>query len=169
MSAFFARRAIDLLKSSDPQQRSVQIDEIVKDLGNRRPSEAEFDEAFEALTFTEIQTSDKRVIQYILRRHYQFFSGNDAVDFDKMTIEHLLPQSSTTPSAGQLGNLIYISKELNASLEDKSFAQKVAVLKAVTTEWIPPEILEATEWGPVQIQHRTTQLATAARTRIWKL
>ena len=61
MSAFFSRRAIDLLNASDSQARAQHIDDLVKELGKRRPSDAEFDEAFVTLAFTEQQTSDKRV------------------------------------------------------------------------------------------------------------
>jgi hypothetical protein len=52
MSAFFAKRAIDLHNAGGGTAAARIVDDLVNDLGARRPSDAEFDEAFKALSFT---------------------------------------------------------------------------------------------------------------------
>ena len=52
------------------------------------------------------------------------------IDFDGMTIEHLVPQRLTGTGGfseeivGQLGNLILVPPPLNTKLDDKSYKEK---------------------------------------------
>ena len=85
-----------------------------------------------------------------------------------MTIEHLMPQSASVGEVGLIGNLIYVSKDLNGNLDSKPFVAKQEILQSVTGEWIPKEILEADSWDADSIRDRTQYLAVAARTKVWR-
>ena len=81
-------------------------------LKGRRPTNEEFDEAFSQLWFTNEDTSDKKRIQYVLRRLYVHENPKTVTDFNLTTIEHLKPQEAGGDSVGQIGNLILVSEGL---------------------------------------------------------
>lgn len=166
MSAFYSRRAIDLFKATDPTKIAAMIDDVIKELARRRPTSAEFDEAFTSLRFTNDFTSDKRVIFYILRRMYLYENRDTAADFDKMTIEHMLPQSLGSPAVGHIGNLLLVSKSLNAALGNLDFGAKRLALKKAH-EWIPADVLKARAWDAATIEKRGARMAELARSKVW--
>jgi len=167
MSAFFAKRAFDLHNAGGGTAAARIVDDLVNDLGARRPSDAEFDEAFKALSFTKEHTSDRKVVFYILRRFYQHAKSGDAVDFDKLTIEHLSSQATNVEGYGTIGNLILVSKGLNNKVGSSSFPKKITAFKNAN-EWVPDDVLRARTWTTSSIKKRTEVMARIAREKIWK-
>lgn len=167
MSLFFGRYARELLQASDSNARGVVINNLCSELKTRRPTAAEFDEAFGDLSFTEDYTSEKKVVQYVLERVYKQASPKAAVNFSHMTIEHLAPQSAKVSRAGHIGNLIYISETLNGKLDNKPWSDKVKILETVTDQWIPDDVKNATSWGDDDIAARTKRLAEFGRAKVW--
>jgi hypothetical protein len=168
MSAFYASRALKLTEAGDAQARASEIDDLVKELKSRRPTDDEFDAAFQALEFTEHATADKKKIQYILRRFHEHYQPRAPVDYTKMTIEHLASQSAGGDRVGELGNLVYVSETLNNKLDSKGFAAKKKILAGAKGEWVPDDVLAATSWGAKQIDQRTQAMAEQARTKVWR-
>jgi Protein of unknown function DUF262/Protein of unknown function (DUF1524) len=166
MSAFYVKRALALEAASSKQRRAVVIDELIAELKSRRPSDDEFDAAFSDLWFTDDYTADKKQIQYVLRRVYEHQAPKAVVDFDKFTIEHLVPQSGKGDELGKLGNLIYVSETLNSALGNKSFGVKKPLLEKAK-EWVPPEVLAAARWNDNAIESRTIAMSQEARSAIW--
>jgi hypothetical protein len=167
MSSFYASRALKLNEASNSQERGQIIDDLVKELKDRRPGDEEFDIAFKALAFTDDLTVDKKKIQYVLRRFHEFNEPKAPVDFSLMTIEHLTAQSSGDDYVGQLGNLIYVSETLNGRLGNKSFQEKLKQLKAAK-EWIPSDVLDAKRWSAKAVERRTERMAIEGRERVWR-
>lgn len=167
MSAFYASRALRLTDTSSSQERAGEIDELVRELKHRRPTDEEFDLAFTALSFTDDVTANKKKVQYALRRFHEFDAPKAPIDFSMMTIEHLTPQSSGDGHIGQMGNLVYVSETLNSKLGNKSFQAKLKVLSQAK-EWVPADILEARRWDKKAIEKRTERMAIEGRTKVWK-
>lgn len=167
ISAFYSRRARDLAGAPDKGARSLVIDELIAELRAKRPTSTEFDEAFTNLWLTDSVTSEKKVVQYILRRLYQHEVAGSGTDFSKMTIEHLTPQAVDSSEVGRIGNLVLITGALNTKLGDKPFAHKVPLLKAAKADWIPSEVLRASSWTDEDIEKRTRSLAKTGRTSVW--
>lgn len=169
MSLFYGRYAREVLNAKDKDARGKVINNLVKELRPKRPLPAEFDEAFADLWFTNDRPGDKKVVQYALRRIYRHESpqGAAAVDFSKMTIEHLSAQSGKVKNAGRIGNLIYVTEALNGKLDNKPWATKKTVLKSVRDQWVPKDVLEANDWSTSAIGGRTKALAELGRTKIW--
>jgi hypothetical protein len=168
MSLLYGRHARDLLHASDRNAKGLVIGRLVRELGQRRPLEAEFDDAFKALWLTDDRPGKRKIVQYALRRIYRFESGQSGapIDFSRMTIEHLAPQGGGTANCGLIGNLVYVSTDLNGRLGNRDWAAKRSVL-ASATEWIPPEVKVASTWNDSSIQGRSQRLAELGRTKIW--
>lgn len=164
MSMFYARKARDLLESKD---RAAAIDVFVSELRDKRPTDIEFDEAFADLWLSSDTTADRKVLRYVLRRIYQHHRPDAAVDFAKMTIEHLTPQSKGGDEYGRIGNLIFVDPAVNQALGSRSFKAKVRILEASDHQWIPKEVLDSQSWSAARIRKRTRELAVEGRTAIW--
>jgi hypothetical protein len=166
-SFLYARLARELLKK--PKDCKVEvIDDLKERLAERFPDLAEFTGPFSELAYSDQFTQQKRTVQYVLRRLYEHGSNSAHVDPSRMTIEHLIPQSDVTASrTAALGNLIWVTEELNAQLEDKSFHEKQQILRNQSSIWIPQEILDAETWSDEDTDARTAELAELAYESIW--
>lgn len=167
VSSTFYRRAQELLHSASSSDRARVVREMKTYLKGRRPTDEEFDEGFRQLWFTNEDASDKKRVQYVLRRLYVHENPKAATDFNLTTIEHLKPQEAGGENVGQIGNLILVSEDLNRKLGAKSFAAKLPILKAARGEWIPPDVLSERTWTDAKIDRRTTKLAAIAREKVW--
>lgn len=167
MSWYFARVGRELLEAKDKTKRGVVIDKLRADLKKRRPTGAEFDEAFAELEFTDKYTSEKRVVQYVLTRLYKHESKTTAMDFSHMTIEHLDAQKNASNEVGRMGNLILVTEDLNTKLDSQKWPEKRKLLVATKDQWVPEEVKKATKWSNAAIKKRTAALAKLGRTSVW--
>ena len=96
------------------------------------------------------------------------------IDFDGMTIEHLVPQrligtgGFSEEIIGQLGNLILVPPPLNTKLDDRPYKEKKKMLTAAGAP-IPPEFANLNDITPADIQSRTANLAQKAYGQVWKI
>ena len=158
-----------LLEAQQPNRAAV-IDELEDRYSERFPDLAEFVGAFSALSFTDDFTQQKRAVQYVLKRIYEYGSKTTNIDPSRMTIEHLAPQSDKTLTRiGELGNLIWVPETLNLDLGSKSFKEKQKILATANGVWVPPEILQASAWRDAEIEARTLEMAENSYTDIWMI
>lgn len=168
-SFLYARLARELL--GKPKERKAEvIDELEEKLAERFPDLAEFSGPFSEIGFSDEFTQQKRLVQYVLRRFYEQQSNSAHVDPSRMTIEHLLSQSEKSAKhTAMLGNLLWVSDELNAELANKPVEEKLELLRKQQSTWIPPEILASSDWTDADIEARTSDMAEYAYEHIWTL
>lgn len=171
----YASSARQLFRATTSQQRATVLTELRQKLRDRKPTRDEFTAAFKTVRFTEVDQSQRRLVKYILSRLDGAHDEGAAIDYDRMTIEHLAPQNPSAPGAavsaehvGQLGNLLLVTEAMNQQLENKSFAAKLPILKKAKS-WVDPRILNASQWGEAEIDKRTIDLAALAYDKVWKL
>lgn len=174
ISGMYASLARRLYESPDVNEALRIIKELKRKLRDRVPSLEEVKALFPEIVFTNNITKDKALVKYILTRFDKQLSTAVAVDYESMTIEHLVPQSSigtggfTDNVVGQLGNLILVSEGLNNKLENKSFPEKKQILQSAKCP-LPQEIAAKSKWTPADIQSRTEQMAIQAYSQLWKI
>jgi uncharacterized protein with ParB-like and HNH nuclease domain len=145
-----------------------------KKLAAKRPQYVEFEPSFMELRYSSQMTKQKNLVRYILTRIYQKNSTGLPIDPEQATIEHLAPENpakSTGLSHEQvasIGNLILVNQALNNELSNKSFPEKVQILKNAHV-WVDAVILNAKDWGPAEIESRTKLLAQDAYQNVWSL
>jgi hypothetical protein len=129
---------------------------------------------FREIIYTDQLTKQRSLVKYILATLEKNTRAGTVIDYENMTIEHIVPQSEigtadlTETVVGQLGNLILVSPEMNTRLGSKPFQEKIRVLKAAKFQ-MPVEIANATKWTAKEIKSRTDAIATHAYTKIWKI
>lgn len=163
------------LSESDNRDEAVAIiRELRQKLIERVPSLDEFKALFFDLIYTENVTKERKLVKYTLVGLHRATPTAVSVDYDAMTIEHLVPQGLigtdeyTDGVIGQCGNLILVPSNLNDKLADKSFVEKKTVLETAGYE-IPEDIRQASEWGKEQIAAKTATLAEQAYNKVWRI
>lgn len=171
MYSAFAKR---LFESPDAQSASDEIDTLVQKLKERRPSYSEFVVGFEQILFTNSLTKQKALVRYILKRLSISQGFAFPEDWEDLSIEHIHPQDKIDGGewqediVGQLGNLIYVTHDLNGKLAAKPFVAKKRILNA-SNQGFPTFIAEAPQWNPDTIVSHTEKLAELAYYNTWKL
>lgn len=138
------------------QAKANVLTELENKLRQRLPSYAEFEASFLELRSSRVYTQQTPLVRYVLRRLHVAACAEGAnpeeLDFDALTIEHLVPQGikrpSTIPQAdvARLGNLLLVTNDLNEALDDKPFATKQQILRADRAN-VDDEIVNASQWG----------------------
>lgn len=173
ISAMYSSFAKRLFESEDSQMAANEINILTDKLRSKRPSLDEFKVAFKEVAYTNVNSKQKNLVRYILRRFAEHYSYKYPVDYDDLTIEHIHPQSKIDEEwakeiVGSLGNLIFLDHDMNGVLDSKSFEDKKGALLSKGYS-LPSFIQAAGEWTPVSVIQHTESLAETAYNEIWKI
>jgi hypothetical protein len=170
MYSSFGRQIFD---ASDPNAVGQAVSELAQKQRDRYPGPSEFDVGFEQVIFTRTHSSQKALVQYILkavaRHEAQPFIGGT----DDLTIEHLVSQADKKKGVdesviGQIGNLILVDGETNGLLSNNDFRTKKAIL--IDRGYKLPEVLlQADSLDQDVVKANTDRISALARDVIWKV
>lgn len=176
ISGMYASLARQVASVENAQEATPVLAELRRKLKERVPSEEQFLALFPELIYTNIISKQRALVKYVLAKIGRYAGHSYPVDIDELTIEHLYPQSKIGGDewkdelVGQLGNLILVSKKINDKLEDKSFAEKKAILKAEKCDDLLPDYFwKAKELAPDLVTRRTRELGQIAYNYVWKI
>jgi hypothetical protein len=174
ISEMYASLGRRLFEAKDTQAAVAVVNELKKKLRGRIPVLDEVKALFPSIIFTDNQTKQRNLVRYILAGFQVHSVASMTIDFDGMTIEHLVPQSLmgsgafTEEIVGQVGNLILVPSKLNEKLANKSFKDKKKILLAAHVS-LPTEFANLTDITPKDIAKRTTNLSELAYKQVWKI
>src|SRR6266496_2273667 len=174
ISEMYASLGRRLFEATSTQGAVTVIKEIKTKLRERIPLFDEVKALFPLIIYTDNQTKQKDLVKYVLAGFQTHSLQSVVIDFDGMTIEHLVPQrligtgGFSEEIVGQLGNVILVPPALNTKLDDKSYKEKKKILKAARFP-IPTEFLNLNDITPADIQSRTANLANEAYAQVWKI
>lgn len=171
ISFMYAKSARNLYLASDNAKKIEVVRDLKFKLKKRIPAYKEFELKFNDVGYSNKNTKQKKLVQYLLSKIDRHIATSGiSVDYENMTIEHILPQSDKAGGkySEMIGNLILVDSKLNGKLDDKPFAQKKEMMKK-SGYLMDAYIAQAKEWGPKQIQERTRLLANMAYHKIWKI
>ncbi len=162
----YSRHAISLAKATSHAEVQVVFNELKKSLKKKMPSFNEFEVGFESLVYINKNTRNKNLIKYILARFMLGKSTGVSIDINSMTLEHILPQSSSNSvydkNIGSMGNIILVDSKTNSEeLKNFSFIDKKEILLSKN---YPLEnfIEDSDEWDLGTIDKRTELLCKEA-------
>ena len=114
MDRLYSKHAINLRKSKD---KGDSLNELKKDLNTKTPSFELFQEKFKDLDFFK----DKYLIKYLYLRleNHKNTALNVDVDSEKISLEHISPQSSLFVNVNKVTNLILLEEVLNNARKDR--------------------------------------------------
>jgi uncharacterized protein with ParB-like and HNH nuclease domain len=174
ISQMYASSARDFATANTREKKLIIAKDLCAKLKKKIPSYQEFEANFIEILYTDKITKQKDLVKYILSKIHAFYTEDKVVDYDLMTIEHILPQSQigkndiNEKDVGQIGNLILVPSKLNAELGKKNFLDKKRILVSKNV-LLDEKVKSATSWGRQQIEERTKWLAKNAYDEIWKI
>lgn len=173
ISGMYSSLGRTIFAANDSNEVANAISELTVKLREREVASTEFDAGFGQIIHTNTHSSQKALVQYILKR-IALFEGQPYIgDTDDLTIEHLLPQSKiksgvTEELIGQIGNLILVDSETNGKLSNNDFSAKKKIL--LDRGYKLPELLfNADEITPEIIEENTMRISAIAREDVWKV
>lgn len=149
------------------------ITELVSKLRDREVASSEFDAGFGQVIYTKAHSSQKALVQYILKK-VALFEGQPFIgETDDLTIEHLLSQSMAKGGAkestiGKVGNLILVDAKTNEMLSTNDYSHKKKILLDRGYK-LPSILLESDELTDEIVTENTARISELARETIWKV
>jgi uncharacterized protein with ParB-like and HNH nuclease domain len=174
ISEMYASLGRRLFEARNTHAAVIVINELKTKLRGRIPGLDEVKALFPTISFTDSQTKQRNLVRYILAGFQTAAMASVTIDFDGMTIEHLVPQSQigsgglTEEIVGQVGNLILVPSKLNEKLANKSFKEKKKILQSAGVS-LPAEFAGLSDLSPTEIQSRTANLSELAFKKVWKI
>lgn len=179
---------IEALVRSDLRndKKSVGMETIINELRQRLielvPQKEIFLNGFKKLNYK----SKKDLCRYTLikmERSAGLGSGEYELNLPSITIEHILPQkpgkdwgltsSDVRQYVHNIGNLTLLGKKPNGTVQNKSIADKIQILKTATEIQLTLDLLKEIEltgsWDENSIDKRATSLAESAYSVVWKI
>lgn len=139
------------------------------------PSKEDFIDNFKKIYFINDYTKYKKIIRYILEKIENYHITHTVpIAYDQYTIEHLIPQDKigefSELEIGQIGNLIFVTKNVQDKLKNKTLKDKLQILTELKIQ-IPFNNFESEydKWTNEidLITNRTNLIAIAAYENIW--
>jgi uncharacterized protein with ParB-like and HNH nuclease domain len=174
ISQMYASSARALVNASTRSDKIAILTDLRDKLKKKIPAKGEFEVNFADIQYSNDYTKQKKLVKYILRRIHQYYVKGLAVDYDRMTIEHICPQGDSDTGLidykhmAQLGNLILVPQELNEKLGNKSFVEKKKILDEHKVK-LDEALISSSSWTNKQIEDRTEWLSYIAYKEIWKI
>jgi len=170
MYSSFGRQMFD---ANDSNEASMVINALVEKLREREVPKSEFDAGFEQVVYTKKHSSQKSLVQYILKKVAIYEKQPHIGETDDLTIEHLIPQSSANNSdeekiIGQIGNLMLVDPKTNEQLSTNDFQQKKQILLKAGYK-LPDILIGEDTLSPEVIELNTIRVSELARDIIWKI
>lgn len=172
ISGMYSSFGRQIYECNDSGKAAQIISDLVEKLRERVVPASEFDAGFEQIIYTNKHSSQKALVQYILRK-VAIYEGQPFIgDTEDLTIEHLLPQSKSKDDKdhfliGQMGNLLLVDQVTNSMLSAKSFPEKKEIL-AERGYKLPTILFDSEDLSGEIIRANTLRISNLARSVIWK-
>lgn len=176
MEKVYSKSAINLFNGT-----SSNITAVLNDLKALYVVDEEFKSYFSVKQFNTNNSTDKKILRYILYKLESQEEGGSLYDFetDNGTIEHILPESFPDSwhidfseeeyerNLFMLGNLTLLEPQKNAKeAADKVFSEKKKVYE--TSKFLMTKNIKDPQWTSQNIKSRQAHLAKLA-SGIWKI
>ena len=173
MYSTFSRR---LSLATSDNEVGIIVREFRQKMKEKLPTYAEFLASFKNLQFANSFTKQKKIIHYTLSKIDKEFNvtGVD-INYDSMTLEHLLAQKSKSKlpdhdkCVGMIGNLVLLNEKTNGNLGNKEFSHKRALVLSANIYLDTVLKGSGTKWEKSEIESRTEELARLAYTKVFKI
>lgn len=174
ISFMYASAARTLHEAKTLAAKVKVLDGLRAKLKSKLPPYGEFEARFLELRYSTNFTKQKNLVRYILTKMLQHNAPGIPFDPERMTVEHIAPENPAKPSGladeqiASVGNLILVSQKLNDKLGNRSFTDKMKILKKANI-WVGNLVKQASSWGAPEIEKSSRALSDEAFNKVWRL
>lgn len=170
----YSKHARNIRSSNTKHETKDFIEEMKKDFNEKLPGYKAFSEGFNKLWYTNNNDTDKKLIQYIIRKIERYYQDTDELRTNKISLEHIHPQKSALykNDIGKIGNLLPIALPINQEADTLSFKEKIVVYKQselLTVKEFIKEFGHNDKWDDTLIQDRTEKISKLSYEKVWKI
>ncbi|WP_073885042.1 DUF262 domain-containing protein [Pseudenterobacter timonensis] len=173
IEGLYAKCARNLSAASNRQQASAVINELTNTLQQKKPTRQNFIDKFNTLQFSNKNTANKKLIQYIFTKYERYLRQTSEFEPADLSLEHIAPQSDRIIDpfiVTTIGNLLPLGQDINGRANIADFSAKKAIYEQsdyrVVAEFLSSN-LHNHQWTQVDIENRTTALAQLSYDTIW--
>ena len=170
--------SVQKIASSLYVRGATDLKKVVAEIDKLSPDNGVFMASFQFKS--GMPSSIARYMLLKIENHLRAENGQPALDFDDVTLEHILPQKPEThwkmdsrkPEVkvliGRLGNLTLLRRTKNSEASNFSFGEKKKIYgKKEHSLFISKEVITQKKWTETEIDSRQQKLASYAE-KIWK-
>ncbi len=173
ISGMYSSFGRQVFKAQNSNEVGLEISLLIQKLQDREVPESEFDAGFEQIIYTKNHSSQKSLVQYILKNVARQEEHTFIGDTEDLTIEHLLSQADSKKGVsehviGQIGNLLLVDSETNEKLSTKNFEEKKQILTDRGYK-ISAILRDSNEITKELIAENTRRISEISRQHIWKI
>ncbi len=166
ISQMYAIASKKISNTKNIDQKLAAVEELEAKISEKSPTEEEFMLGFKGIICTDKYIKQKRLVRYILEKvHSNYYKDHAPVNYDEMTIEHILPQANiglkydlNEKVVGQIGNLLFVPQDINDELKNKKYEDKLKILKKHRYP-LDERLKKEKEWDASTINRRTSFLS----------
>jgi hypothetical protein len=159
----YSRLAILLTKAKTNEDIQLVFNDLKTFLVSKLPDLEEFVVKFSELEYSSNNTKYKAIVKYTLSKLIPSNNGGLTVDFDRLTIEHIVPESQMESEeysfVASIGNLILLDEKTNC--EDLANKKPEDKFELLNSEKYPlrQSLIESDAWDKDTTEKRTKALA----------
>lgn len=168
----YSKTARDLRKSTTKVQSGEIVNQLLQFYKEKEPTIEIFKEKFNELKFTNQYTRDKKLIQYIFSKIENNLRHTNELSINKITLEHIDPQSNGNTNFGWLGNLLPLDKSLNEDCGNKNYVEKLPTYRKSDLKIMELFLNKfglQTDWNITNQKDWFEMIADIAYNQTWKL
>lgn len=167
----YSKYARNILNADSRDIVHEELDKLIKELQSKIPSEQDFEEKFLKVKYTSSNTKEKKLISYIMKKMEEYYRSTDELKFNQVSIEHIMPESTRNEGIGLIGNLLPFDKDINTTMGNKEYKEKLEYLKLSELRTVNKFIEEHGQkenWTEEDIEARTKEIARLFFKEIWE-
>lgn len=170
IAKMYSKAARDLRTAATENDKRKLCLELIGRFETMQPDEVEFTIGFNELYYSKEFTNQRSIVRYILERTHRHYNKNNHIDYDQMTIEHIMSQSANEAEEvkASIGNLVFVTKETNEKLKNKDFKDKIKILNESGHKY-DESLMNSKKWTESEINSRLSSLATLSYNDVWRI
>ncbi len=171
LDGVYSKYARNLRSASDKTKMHIIIDELLEVLNERKPTFEVFKSNFSNIYYDNDIVKDKGLVKYIFQKFEINLQKNDNYIPYITSIEHVHSQSSNlNTECKNLGNLIPLEQDINSSIGNKKFSDKLPYYNKSNyklTQIFCDEFEDCEKWSKEEIGKWFDYLVEKSYKEIW--
>ena len=170
LEGLYAKLARRLNETTNRRDAANIIDELINTLNVKKPTINVFLEKFTMLSFTNNNTHQKKLIQYIFTEFERHYRETNEFEPSDLSLEHILSQATELAYVGNIGNILPLGQDLNGLADTSEFKEKRVIYQTSdyqTVQTFLDSYAVNEFWNEQLISERANELGCLAYNQIW--
>ncbi|WP_137657119.1 DUF262 domain-containing protein [Bifidobacterium moukalabense] len=155
----YSKFAIELREKKNKSDTKQVLNGLREKLRRWLPDEAAFIGSFCELTYTKKNSNSNKIMaaKYAINKIAAVKQNHDTF-LDDLSVEHLIPESSSSEARLSIGNLIALEGTINKDLGDAALPEKLSTYQKSHYEWMKEFLSKHKTFGDDDVRRRAEEM-----------